>query len=130
MLFLQDQEVLQKSYSGGKAPRPTVAIGLSRTWFSRLRSHRLPAFLEPLFARVDGRARRWYLAMVQDVVVNGETHAVEDGSSVADLLQTLGVQPQHVAVERNREIVPRATFAQTPLAPGDRVEIVTFVGGG
>ena len=68
--------------------------------------------------------------MVQDVVVNGETHAVENGSSVADLLRTLGLEPQHVAVERNREIVPRATFAQTPLAPGDRLEIVTFVGGG
>ncbi len=115
--------MLQKSDSGGKAPRRTVANGLIPNAPGRAR--RLP-----LFARVDGRAGRWYRAIVQNVVVNGETHPVEDGSSVADLLRTLGLQTQHVAVERNREIVPRATFAQTPLASGDRLEIVTFVGGG
>lgn len=78
----------------------------------------------------DVRASRWYLAMVQDVVVNGEHHAVPEGSSIADLLQQLALKPEHVAVERNREIVPRAELAHTTLSPGDTLEIVTFVGGG
>ncbi len=68
--------------------------------------------------------------MVQDVIVNGEPHAIEEGSSVADLLRTLGLEAGQVAVERNREIVPRSDHAGTALAPGDRLEIVTFVGGG
>lgn len=68
--------------------------------------------------------------MVQDVFVNGEARPVEEGSSVADLLRTLGLQSRHVAVECNREIVPRDAHAVTPLNPGDRLEIVTFVGGG
>ena len=68
--------------------------------------------------------------MVQDVVVNGEPHPIEECSSVADLLRTLGLDARHVAVERNRETVPRSAHAETPLTSGDRLEIVTFVGGG
>lgn len=68
--------------------------------------------------------------MVQDVVVNGETHAIPPGTSVADLLRRLGLESSQVAVERNREIVPRAEHASTPLHSGDTLEIVTFVGGG
>lgn len=75
-------------------------------------------------------ATRWYLAMVQDVIVNGEPHAIEEGSSVADLIRALGLVASQVAVERNREIVPRSAHAQTTLTAGDRLEIVTFVGGG
>lgn len=51
-------------------------------------------------------------------------------ASVAALLEELDLHQTRVAVERNGEIVPRATYAQTPLAEGDRVEVVTFVGGG
>jgi thiamine biosynthesis protein ThiS len=68
--------------------------------------------------------------MVQDVIVNGEPHRVERGSTVADLLRSLGLEASQVAVERNREIVPRTQHADTSLTPGDRLEIVTFVGGG
>ncbi|MGH1340516.1 MAG: sulfur carrier protein ThiS [Nannocystales bacterium] len=68
--------------------------------------------------------------MVQDVFVNGETRPVEEGSTVACLLRSLGLESRHVAVERNREIVPRDAHADTPLTAGDRLEIVTFVGGG
>lgn len=111
---------MQKSYSGGKAPRCTVANSLSGSAAARFDAFR---------AR-DVGAWRWYLAMVQDVIVNGEPHAIEEGSSVADLLRALGLDAQQVAVERNREIVPRAAHAETTLTPGDRLEIVTFVGGG
>lgn len=62
--------------------------------------------------------------------VNGEEKDVADATSVAALLALLGVDARQIAVERNREIVPRSLHAATPLAEGDRVEIVTMVGGG
>lgn len=65
-----------------------------------------------------------------DVVINGEPRTVAMGTSVLDLIRELGLMGKPVAVERNREIVPRATHATTLLAAGDRLEVVTFVGGG
>ncbi len=64
------------------------------------------------------------------LLVNGEPRDVPDGTTIAALLDLLGVDRRRIAVERNREIVPRAEHAATPLADGDRVEIVTMVGGG
>jgi sulfur carrier protein len=64
------------------------------------------------------------------VVVNGEERAIPDGTTVAGLLAELGLARQHVAVEANRQIVPRAEHEGHVLAEGDRLEIVTFVGGG
>lgn len=66
-----------------------------------------------------------------EIVVNGEPRRVSEGSSLADLLRRLGLADRsRLAIERNREVVPRARLAETALAPGDRIEIVTFVGGG
>lgn len=65
-----------------------------------------------------------------DVVVNGEARAVAPGTTVAALIVQLGLGDRRVAVERNREVVPRAEHGTTVLAAGDRVELVTFVGGG
>lgn len=64
------------------------------------------------------------------IVVNGETREAKPGASVADLLLTLGLNAGRVAIERNLEILPRPAWAQTPVEPGDRYEIVQFVGGG
>jgi thiamine biosynthesis protein ThiS len=64
------------------------------------------------------------------ITVNGEPRDVPDGTTIDALLASLGIDRRRIAVERNREIVPRAEHAATPLAPGDRVEIVTMVGGG
>ena len=64
------------------------------------------------------------------LTVNGEPREVPAGTTVAALLADLGVQPRGSAVERNRELVPRRDHAGTPLAAGDRVEVVTLVGGG
>ena len=64
------------------------------------------------------------------VVVNGEAREVPDGTTVEGLLADLGLAGRPVAVERNREIVPRSAHAATRLGEGDRVEIVTMVGGG
>jgi len=64
------------------------------------------------------------------IEVNGETRQVPDGASVAELLALLGLAAPKVAVERNLEIVPRSAWASTKLAPGDRLEVVHFIGGG
>jgi sulfur carrier protein len=53
-----------------------------------------------------------------------------EGASVAALLDRLQIRTPRVAVERNREIVPKAEYASTALAPGDELEVVEFVGGG
>lgn len=72
----------------------------------------------------------WYQSAVPDVVINGETRAIASGSSLADLLRELALDPRTVAVERNLEIVPRSEYAACVLEAGDRLEVVTFVGGG
>jgi sulfur carrier protein len=67
---------------------------------------------------------------VPTIVLNGESRATQDGQTVAELLRELGLDPRQVAVERNREIVPRTEHGQAVLGDGDELEIVTFVGGG
>lgn len=62
--------------------------------------------------------------------VNGETVLCSDGLTVAALLTERGHDPQHVAVEKNGDIVPRARFAEETLCDTDTLEIVQFVGGG
>jgi len=62
--------------------------------------------------------------------VNGERKELPDGLTVAALLLHLGVRAERVAVERNGTVVKKARHAEEALAPGDVLEIVTFVGGG
>lgn len=65
-----------------------------------------------------------------NITVNGEERAFEAPISVAGLLTFLELEAKKIAVERNLEIVPKSLYADTPLADGDRIEIVQFVGGG
>jgi thiamine biosynthesis protein ThiS len=64
------------------------------------------------------------------VTINDEPRKIEPGTSVAALLAELGRDPRHVAVEVNHELVPRATHGERMLSEGDRLEVVTLVGGG
>ncbi len=64
------------------------------------------------------------------IIINGDAETVDDGAAVSDLLDKFGLAPQRVAVEVNEALVPRAGFPETSLHEGDRVEIVTLVGGG
>ena len=64
------------------------------------------------------------------IKVNGEILSVPAGASVADLLERLGVATPRVAVERNKDIVPKADYRATALAEGDEFEVVELVGGG
>jgi len=63
------------------------------------------------------------------VLINGETDTLEDGISVADLVNRLDIQGK-IAVEINGDIVPRSRFAAHILQEGDRIEIVRAIGGG
>ena len=65
-----------------------------------------------------------------DVRVNGETLSLPEGASIVVLLEKLRVSTPRVAVERNREIVPKAAYSTTALVEGDDLEVVEFVGGG
>jgi sulfur carrier protein len=64
------------------------------------------------------------------ITVNGEDRVFQGVADVAALVAELGLDTRKVAVERNLEIVPRSAYAATPVAEGDRIEIVTFIGGG
>jgi thiamine biosynthesis protein ThiS len=64
------------------------------------------------------------------IFINGKPREVDAGGTVATLLELLGLDPRQLAVERNLELVPRGEHAATQLAPGDRLEVVTLVGGG
>jgi thiazole synthase/sulfur carrier protein len=64
------------------------------------------------------------------LTINGETRAFQDVPHIAALVSALGLDTKKVAVERNLEIVPRSAYLKTPLADGDRIEIVHFIGGG
>jgi len=77
-----------------------------------------------------GGGRFAAMSVTIEVVINGQTRTVTSGTSVAGLIRELGLADRPVAVERNREVVPRAHHADTLLAAGDRLEVVTFVGGG
>jgi len=64
------------------------------------------------------------------ITVNGQARAAAAGTTVSALLASMGVDPTRVAIERNEEVVPRTTWNAAALAEGDRLEIVSFVGGG
>lgn len=64
------------------------------------------------------------------IVLNGETRSVGAGLTVMRLLRLLELQAGMVVVERNRVILKREAFRETPVEEGDRIEIVHFVGGG
>jgi thiamine biosynthesis protein ThiS len=65
-----------------------------------------------------------------EIHINDEQRKIDTGTTVAELLEQMQMQPRYVAVERNRELIPRAVHAECVLEEGDRLEIVTLVGGG
>jgi len=64
------------------------------------------------------------------ITVNSETRDIAPGTSIAALLESLGLNPKVVVVQRNDDIVPRDSHAATLLQEGDIIELVRFVGGG
>ncbi len=68
--------------------------------------------------------------MNMNIHVNAEEREVPGGCTIAGLLELLEIRVKHVAVERNLEVVPRAEHGVTKLCEGDKLEVVTLVGGG
>jgi thiazole synthase len=68
--------------------------------------------------------------MTVEITLNGEARRLDAPLSVRGLLESLGLDPAKIAVERNLEIVPRSTYGEVALNQGDRLEIVHFIGGG
>ncbi len=64
------------------------------------------------------------------VTINGEAREIPDGLSVVELLGHLGITADRVAIERNRDILPRAQWQGTAVETNDSYEIVHFIGGG
>lgn len=64
------------------------------------------------------------------ITLNGEARTLAAPISIAELIARLKLKPEHVAVELNEAIIPRIRHAETPVSAGDRVEVVTLVGGG
>lgn len=64
-----------------------------------------------------------------DIAFNGRPVTVL-AATVAELLREMGIPAARVAVERNRELVPRRLWEQTPVCAGDAIEVVQMVGGG
>ncbi len=65
-----------------------------------------------------------------EISVNGKPQTIDDGITVSGLLAALDITVGRVAVELNRQIVPKAEHDSVTLSAGDKVEIVSFVGGG
>lgn len=65
-----------------------------------------------------------------EICYNGQPRQVEEGTTVAALLEELGLKPAYLAVEVNFELVPRTRHAERRLQAGDTLEVVTLVGGG
>jgi thiamine biosynthesis protein ThiS len=64
------------------------------------------------------------------ITINGSKKEFAAAATIRELLETLGLDAARVAVEHNRDIVPRDRFAETVMTDGDSLEIVQFVGGG
>ena len=62
--------------------------------------------------------------------VNGEVREVPSGQTLRQLVEDMGLEPQGVAVEVNRQVVPRGSHGEHVLAEGDQVEVVRAIGGG
>jgi sulfur carrier protein len=67
---------------------------------------------------------------VMPILFNGEQREIASGMTIAQLLDQLDLQPRYLAVEVNRELVPRDRHADHVIHPGDQLEVVTLVGGG
>jgi sulfur carrier protein len=64
------------------------------------------------------------------IQLNGEPYSIDGDAGLSALVEKLNLRPGRIAIELNQSVVPKAEWANVVLQPGDRVEIVNFVGGG
>ncbi len=104
--------------------RPTFALAAEALEYGKLKRLRAASTVD--MPPANQRANR----ASETITCNGQPLDVPPGTTVAQLLERLQVDPRRVAVEVNRELVPRTHHARHALRAGDVVEIVTLVGGG
>jgi len=83
--------------------------------------------IRPVVASTRDRLRR---SAAMKLLINGEDRSFDGPLTLNGLVEQLGMKTDRVAVELNRDLVPRAQWSATSLADGDQLEIVHFVGGG
>ena len=64
------------------------------------------------------------------IQLNGDAYVIEGDARLTTLIETLKMKPTRIAVELNREVVPRANYSEITLREGDELELINFVGGG
>ena len=64
------------------------------------------------------------------ITLNGESYSLDGDPHLSSLIERLDMKPSRIAVELNRQIVPKAKYAETELRDGDQLEIINLVGGG
>jgi thiamine biosynthesis protein ThiS len=67
---------------------------------------------------------------VIELIINGDIHHCKENALLTELLSELKLAGKKVAIELNKEIVPRSTYENVTLKEGDKLEIVHFIGGG
>jgi len=70
------------------------------------------------------------LVLLMQIIVNGKKYKIKEKQNILMLLKKLGFKMSKVAVEINQDLIPRETYKSVTLKKGDKVEIVTFLGGG
>ena len=107
---------------------PTKGSRLPRQVRARSRTGYAGFFVAP--PATARKAEAFLVETPMELIVNGAAEQAAEQTNVADFLTARGHDATAVVVERNGDIVPRDAFAVTTLMPGDRLEIVQFVGGG
>jgi sulfur carrier protein len=77
-----------------------------------------------------GASSRTSVEQAFSITLNGELHQVEGDTGLSALIARLGMRPSRIAVELNREVVPKSKYDTITLKAGDELEIINFVGGG
>lgn len=70
------------------------------------------------------------LVLLMQIIVNGKKYKIKEKQNILMLLKKLGFKMSKVAIEINKDLIPRETYKSVKLKKGDKVEIVTFLGGG
>jgi sulfur carrier protein len=94
---------------------------------SRLRPKPLPGRQEAAFQMPSQNAQRHQKITIK---LNGEAYVIEGDARLTALIDALKMKPTRIAVELNREVVPKADYAGVTLREGDELELIDFVGGG
>jgi thiamine biosynthesis protein ThiS len=70
------------------------------------------------------------LAQKMSIQLNGDSYVIDGDARLTTLIETLKMKPTRIAVELNREVIPKADYAKILLREGDELELINFVGGG